>query len=164
MSEKAITPIKIGSFQVGLHGLQEALEELAGALAGKSDAEMGAALVARLRKENYIPQSAEEEYGQALARECRRYLGEAVEEPGGQPLEVKIAGMGCPVCTAWGQTVMALLVELGLPADFSHVTDPREIACLGVMTTPALLINGRVRAVGKLPDKETLKKWLTTPG
>ena len=78
MSEKVLTTLRIGSAQVGLYGLKEALEELAGALAGKSDAEMGAALVARLKQENYIPPSAAEDYGRALARECRRYLGEAV--------------------------------------------------------------------------------------
>ena len=42
-----------------------------------------------------------------------------------------------------------------------HVRDIKEIGAYGVMGTPALIINGKVMAVGKVPAKAKLKKWLS---
>ena len=55
---------------------------------------------------------------------------------------------------------MAVLEELGLPAEVEHVRDVREIAALGVCGVPALLINGVVMAMGSAPTKGLLKNWL----
>ena len=54
----------------------------------------------------------------------------------------------------------ALLAELGLPAEVEHVRDMKDISALGVFGTPALLINDEVKAVGNMPSREALKKWL----
>ncbi len=53
--------------------------------------------------------------------------------------------------------------ELGLPAEMDHVRDLKDITALGVFGTPALLINDDVKAVGHLPSREALKKWLIPP-
>jgi hypothetical protein len=49
---------------------------------------------------------------------------------------------------------------LGLPAEVEHVRDLGEITTLGVFGTPALIINDKLKSVGKMPGKEILKKWL----
>jgi hypothetical protein len=55
---------------------------------------------------------------------------------------------------------MAVLAEIGLAADLEHVRDIREIAFYGVMGSPALVIDSKVVAAGKIPSKNQLKEWL----
>jgi hypothetical protein len=55
---------------------------------------------------------------------------------------------------------MALMAELRIKADLEHVRDPAEIGTFGVMSMPALLINGKVKAAGRVPPKGTIKQWL----
>ncbi len=116
-------------------------------------------MLARVKPRNYIPAAAQEEYKQAFLREFKKALGEKVEEER-SGLSVKILGPGCPNCEKLEQTVMEILGELGLPAEVDHVRDLKEITALGVFGTPALLINDDVKAVGHLPSREALKKWL----
>jgi hypothetical protein len=52
------------------------------------------------------------------------------------------------------------VTEMDLAADLEHVTDIDEIGSYGVMGTPALVINREVKAVGSIPPKTKLKKWL----
>ncbi|MFO7716182.1 thioredoxin family protein [Desulfosarcina sp.] len=47
-----------------------------------------------------------------------------------------------------------------IKADLEHVRDPVRIADFGVMAMPALVINGQVKAAGRLPSRGTLKAWL----
>ena len=55
---------------------------------------------------------------------------------------------------------MEVMAEMDLSGDLEHVRDIREIGKTGVMGTPALIINGRVRAVGKVPPKDRIRRWL----
>ena len=75
-------------------------------------------------------------------------------------LEIKVLGMGCAQCHSLTQTVMELLTELNCPANLDHVTDIKEIARYGVMGTPALVINGKIVMVGRVPPRNQLKAWL----
>ena len=159
MSDEDITQISLGKFRVGITGLKSAIEELE-SWRGRPDAEIAEQLLVRLKPRNYIPSSAEDEYRQAFFREFKKALGEKVEEEH-RHLCIKILGPGCPVCDRLEQTVMAVLAELDLPAEVEHIRDVREIAALGIMGTPALLINGEVKAVGTAPTRVMLKKWLT---
>jgi small redox-active disulfide protein 2 len=143
---------------MGITGLKDAVEEVK-VLRGRPDEEIAQALFDRLKPRNYIPASAQEEYKQAFLKEFKRALGEKViEERTG--LSIKILGPGCPSCERLEQTVMEVLGELGLPAEVEHVRDMKEIAALGVFGTPALLINDEIKALGSLPAREALKKWL----
>ena len=56
---------------------------------------------------------------------------------------------------------MQVLSETGIAAGLEHVRDIKEIGKYGVMGTPALIINGQVKSVGKVPPKNKLKEWLT---
>ncbi|TES89675.1 MAG: thioredoxin family protein [Desulfobacteraceae bacterium] len=75
-------------------------------------------------------------------------------------MEIKVLGAGCPRCDHLKQEVMAVMVELKLAADIEHVTDIAEIGRYGVMGTPALIINGKVAAVGSVPSKAQIKAWV----
>jgi len=143
---------------VGITGLKEAIEEVK-AWRGRPDEEISQALFVRLKPRNYIPDSAQEDYKKAFLREFKKALGEKVAEER-KGLSIKILGPGCPSCERLEQTVMEVLVELGLPAEVEHIRDLKEIAALGVFGTPALLVDDEVKAVGQVPTKERLKQWL----
>jgi small redox-active disulfide protein 2 len=55
---------------------------------------------------------------------------------------------------------MDALAEAGIAANVEKVTDPNKIASYGVFGTPAVIIDGDVKCVGKVPTKEEVKKWL----
>ncbi len=160
MTDKDITQVRIGQYGFGIIGIKRLMEELAETYADKSDAEVAAVMVERLSKDNYIPANVREDYGRAFVREFRKFLGQPYTEDAAAGLDIKVLGMGCPQCHALTQTIMELLTELQLPAGLDHVTDIKEIARYGVMGSPALLINGKVMAVGSVPHKDKIKKWL----
>jgi small redox-active disulfide protein 2 len=149
LADEDITQISLGKFRVGITGLKVAIEELK-SWQWRPDAEIAQALLARLKPRNYIPPQAQEDYQRAFLREFKKAQGEKVEEER-TGLNIKILGPGCPNCQKLEQTVMAMLGELSLPAEVEHVRDLRDIMAFGVFGTPALLINGDIKAVGHLP-------------
>lgn len=158
MPDEDLTQIALGRFRVGIAGLKTAIGELK-SWQGRPDEEIAQALLERLKHRNYIPSSAQAEYGKAFLREFKKALGETVaEESSG--LIIKILGSGCAACDRLEQTALTVLSELGLPADVEHVRDVREIAASGVLAVPALLINNEVKAAGTVPSKTMLKEWL----
>ncbi len=66
-------------------------------------------------------------------------------------------GSGCAKCNALEDAVRAALMELGMDTSIDHVTDFTEIAAYGVMTTPALVIDGNVVSYGKVLKKDEAK-------
>lgn len=128
-------------------------------LKGLSEIEVEKFLLEEAKKKNYIPIVQEGEYAKALLREFKRFLGEKVEEERSD-LQVRVLGLGCVNCRKLGQEILAALAELNLAADFDHEQDIKEIARYGVMGTPALVINGQVKSVGRVPAREQIKKWL----
>jgi hypothetical protein len=58
------------------------------------------------------------------------------------------------------QDVMAVLSETGIEASLNHIGDPVLIPQYGVLPTPALMINGKVKSTGRVPPKSVIKKWL----
>ncbi|MFZ5586839.1 MAG: thioredoxin family protein [Thermodesulfobacteriota bacterium] len=152
--------IVVAGRKVGLSGLDEALAGLEPEWAARPEAQAGAELVARLERENYIPASARADYAAALAREYRRHLGLPVAAEPAAGLEVKVLGQGCARCEDLAAQVMNLMAGLGLVGSVEHVRDMLEIAAHGVMGSPALVINGRVKAVGAAPSEASLRQWL----
>jgi hypothetical protein len=159
MEEKDYRLILVGNTQVGLIGLKETFEELK-SQRGKSEPELKQQLTDRAGKKNYIPSSARAEYAKALFREFKNFLGEKVEEERSGFLEVDILGPGCYSCNKLEQDVMAVLYETGIQASLNHVTDPSMMTQYGILPTPALIINGKVKSKGTLPSKSMIKKWL----
>lgn len=77
-------------------------------------------------------------------------------------MEIKVLGPGCPKCAQTAKIVMDALAETGVAADVEKVTDVMRIAGYGVMMTPAVVVDGEVKVVGKIPGKDEVKSWLTT--
>jgi len=161
MTADDITQIIVAGQRTGIVGLKKTLEDVDGQCAGRPDAEITDQLVARLSKKNYIVPKVKEAYRSAFLREYKKFVGEPFEETVDPDLvQIKVLGPGCPNCERLEQDLMALMAELWIKADLEHVRDPVEIGTYGVMAMPALVINGKVKAAGKVPSKETIKEWL----
>ena len=76
-------------------------------------------------------------------------------------MEVKVLGPGCARCTQTEKIVKDVIAELGLPIAVEKVADIQAIAAMGVFGTPAVVIDGKVRSVGKVPTKAEVKSWIT---
>ena len=62
------------------------------------------------------------------------------------------------------KNVFNACAELNLPANISHVTDRKQIQELGVWTTPAVVVDGKILVSGRIPSVEELKKILSEAG
>ena len=159
MEEKDYRLILIGNTQVGLMGLKGIFEELK-TRKGKPESDLKQMLVEKAGRKNYIAPSVRNEYEKALFREFKKFLGEKVEENKSEFLEVAILGPGCYSCNKLEQDVMAVLSETGIKAGLNHITDPKLMAQYGLLPTPALVINGKIKSKGTVPPKSMIKKWL----
>ena len=79
-------------------------------------------------------------------------------------MKIKILGSGCKNCITLAENTKAALAESGTEAEIEKVTDFAEIAKYGVMSTPALVINGKVVSFGKVLKTEEVVKILKNLG
>jgi len=77
-------------------------------------------------------------------------------------MKIQILGTGCPKCNKLAEMSEAVAKELQIEYNLEKVTDINQIISFGVMMTPALVINGDVKVVGKIPSSDELKKMLLT--
>jgi len=159
MSQDDIIQIKVDKHSVGIMGVKNVMEEMAGDYAERPDDEIIAELLKRLSKKNYISNSAKESYGRAFLREFKKFIGKPYNEDAPEGLVIKVLGPGCNQCDRLEREVIEVLCEMNLSADVEHVRDIKEIGRYGVMGTPGLIINGKVTSVGKVPPRAKLKKW-----
>lgn len=75
-------------------------------------------------------------------------------------MEIKVLGPGCPRCQETEKNIKDAVAEAGLDAKVDKVTNVLEIAKYGVFGTPAVVIDGQVKSVGKIPSKEEVKTWI----
>ena len=157
LKQDEITQIRIANFAVGIRGLKSVMEEMAGEYGDSPDGEVMEELLARLRKMNCIPKSVETDYAEAFLKEFRKSLGQPYEEEDRKRgLEIKVLGPGCARCDGLEREIMNILSEMNIQGDIEHIRDVKEIGKYGVMGTPALIINGTVKAVGNVPPKNKL--------
>ncbi|MEO0097579.1 MAG: thioredoxin family protein [candidate division WOR-3 bacterium] len=76
-------------------------------------------------------------------------------------MKIIIAGPGCPRCQATEKNVRDACAELGIACEITHLYDIKEFAKLGVMLTPAVIIDDKVVISGKVPAVEELIKILS---
>ena len=76
-------------------------------------------------------------------------------------MKIEILGMGCPKCKLLTANAEAALKELGVKAEIVKVTDIDKITEYGVMMTPALAVNGKVKSAGKVLSAEDIKKIIS---
>lgn len=75
-------------------------------------------------------------------------------------LKVEILGKGCKKCHQLEANVREAIANLKIDAEVTHITDPLEIAQRGVMTTPALAVNGTVVSKGQVLPSEQIQTLL----
>ena len=73
---------------------------------------------------------------------------------------VKVLGGGCAKCNQLEEATVKALLELGMDSAIEHVRDFEKIAAYGVMTTPALVVDGKVVSYGKVLKKEEVVEIL----
>ena len=71
-------------------------------------------------------------------------------------MEIKVLGPGCPKCESTKKNVEEAVAESGADATITKVTDTMEIAKHGVFGTPAVIVDGDVKCVGKVPTKDEI--------
>jgi len=74
--------------------------------------------------------------------------------------KIEVLGTGCPKCKKLMEQTMIAADQLGMECNIVKVEDIQKIMTYGVMSTPALVVNGEVKVTGKVPSIEELKKLL----
>lgn len=75
-------------------------------------------------------------------------------------MEIKVLGPGCAKCEKTEKVVKEAVAEAGVEADIEKVSDMMKIAGYGVFGTPAVIVNGEVKSVGKIPKKKDVLAWI----
>jgi small redox-active disulfide protein 2 len=75
--------------------------------------------------------------------------------------KIQILGTGCPKCKALTQNAETAVKEMGIECQIEKVTEINEIMKFGVMMTPALVVDGQVKVVGKVLSPEQIKTMLS---
>jgi small redox-active disulfide protein 2 len=74
---------------------------------------------------------------------------------------IEVLGSGCPNCRKLEANAREAIAMAGVQAEVRHVTDPREIVARGVMSTPGLVIDGKVVSTGRIPNAGDIAMWLS---
>ena len=77
-------------------------------------------------------------------------------------MDIKILGTGCPKCKLLEEQTRLAAAQLGLDCQIEKVQDIQKITAYGVMMTPALLVDGEIRVMGRVPTLAEIMKLLTT--
>ena len=75
-------------------------------------------------------------------------------------MDVKVLGPGCAKCAEVEKIMAAAIAEAGVTATIEKISDFQQIASHGVFSTPAVVIDGQVKCVGKVPSKAEALAWL----
>jgi small redox-active disulfide protein 2 len=75
-------------------------------------------------------------------------------------MDIKVLGPGCPKCQETERLIREVVAESSVDAKIEKVTDLMKIAGYGVFGTPAVVVDGQVKSVGKIPKKEEIKTWI----
>lgn len=75
--------------------------------------------------------------------------------------KIEILGPGCPKCKKLEELTRMAASEIGLECKIDKVEDIQKIMAYGIMMTPALVVDGKVKLTGKIPSVDELKKLLS---
>lgn len=75
--------------------------------------------------------------------------------------KIAVFGPGCMKCKKAEENVRQVLAETGIQATVEHVTDMRAIVAAGVMSTPAVAIDGVIKLSGRVPTTTELRQWIS---
>ncbi len=75
-------------------------------------------------------------------------------------MNIVILGSGCKKCNTVESLVREVVKDTGVTASIEKVTDAMGIASYGVFGTPAVVVDGSVKSVGKIPSRDEVESWL----
>jgi small redox-active disulfide protein 2 len=75
-------------------------------------------------------------------------------------MEIKVLGPGCANCNKLEKIVAETVKELGITDPVQKISDIQEMLSYGIMSTPALVVDGQVKFSGRVPGKDEIKKYL----
>ena len=75
-------------------------------------------------------------------------------------MEIKVCGPGCANCAKAEKVITEALAAAGVKATVSKITDFADMARLGVLSTPAVIVDGVIKCVGKVPTAKDVLSWL----
>ena len=75
-------------------------------------------------------------------------------------MKIEVLGMGCANCNKLYQNALEAVKQTGKEIEVTKVEDIKKIMAYGVLSTPALVIDGVVKTAGKLPKAEEIKEWI----
>jgi len=75
-------------------------------------------------------------------------------------MKIKVLGPGCPKCGEVEKRVKDALAGLNVAADVEKITDIKKMMSFGILATPGLVINGKVKSTGRIPRIEEIKAWI----
>ena len=76
-------------------------------------------------------------------------------------MKIEILGTGCSKCNKTKEVIEKVLKSTGVKAEVDKVEDIETILKYGVMITPAVVVDGDVKIVGKVPNEKEVRKWIT---
>ena len=76
-------------------------------------------------------------------------------------MEIKVCGPGCASCEQAQKIVEAAVAAKGVEATVTKVSDFQEIAKLGIFSTPAVVVDGEVKCVGRAPKQDEVEEWIS---
>ncbi len=148
--------IRIGNANIGLIGLDVAINEAVDRNLG--EAEAMDFLYQAIKDKNYIPAAMEEKYRVGLFKEFAKHLhGRSNLDDG---LVFRIYGPGCVSCNGLQELVIEVLADMSIAADIEQIHDPDEIGRAGILQTPALMINNSLKSAGLLPTRAQVEQWI----
>jgi small redox-active disulfide protein 2 len=74
-------------------------------------------------------------------------------------MDIKVLGPGCPKCLQTEKIVKGVVAEAGVEATLEKIPDIMQIMTFRVMSTPAVVVDGQVKSMGKIPKKEEILSW-----
>ena len=75
--------------------------------------------------------------------------------------KLQVYGTGCPKCEKLTELTREAATALGIEFELEKITDIMRITAAGIMMTPALAVDGKIKIVGKVPDIEEIKKLIS---
>ena len=75
-------------------------------------------------------------------------------------MKIEVLGVGCANCEKLYQHVVEAVKSSGKKIEVIKVEDIEKIMAYGVLSAPALVIDGKVKAAGKVPKVEQIKEWI----
>lgn len=76
-------------------------------------------------------------------------------------MKITVYGPGCAKCKQTEELVRRVVAETGVQAEVVKVSDIKEMVTAGIMSTPAVAVDGVIKMAGRVPRAEDIKQWIT---